>query len=83
MPSPAVNKPTYGVCSSSGITLKFGQVPGYPSAAMGTVVAPSLMDQTELTFTLLEFGKDASDSCLNGDEFNPLEEKYNGVPVMY
>lgn len=49
---------------------------------MGSV-ASDMPEGLELEFTLLEFGIDGTTACDNGDEFNPLEEKYNGVSVMY
>ena len=91
MPSPAVHKPTYAVCNVVGsrggnIRLEFGQVPGYAAAVRGEVQnlpAALAVEGAIIAFTLLEFGKDDTQTCDNGAEFNPLEEKYNGILVPY
>ena len=90
MPSRAVHKPTYAICdivrTRGTVRLEFGQVPGYAAAVRGEVQnlpAALAVEGAIIAFTLLEFGKDDTQTCDNGAEFNPLEEKYNGILVPY
>lgn len=89
-------KPAYGVCEfNNAITdnynIKIGQMPGHPSAIMGTLTPMSLTGNTGnvLSFDLREYGDIGDDvstmtACGNvGNTFNPLAEIIYGVQNPY
>lgn len=58
-------------------------MPGYAAAVKAELMTIGSLVGAVVKFTVLEFGKDDSLTCANGDEFNPLEEKYHGIVVPH